>query len=271
MTGMLYTDAMERGEVTPQTTLGEIWDLGDAEAGVVGLEELSQHRSGLPRLPTSLSTLLNSYRWLLLAQNPYDDSPADVVESLRSTSVGDQEPEYSNLGFASLGHALAEASGRPYPELVSTRLAEPLGMETFYVPSPGQGDAHPQAVQGREASGRAQEAWDDSGYAPAGGIRADAASMAQLAEALLDGSAPGAGALDPTAEYDESVRVGAGWLVSEEQGRTITRHNGQTGGFATWFGMDRERGTAVFISGATSHDVDEAGQALLLEAGQESR
>lgn len=268
VTGMLYADAVERGEVAPDTTLGEIFDLGDAQAGAVTLEELSEHRSGLPRLPMSLDSLLGSYRWLLFAQNPYSEEPADVVEDLRSVSVGEGDPTYSNLGFAALGLALAEAADTSYPELVSARLAETLDLETFYVPVSGEGDAHPQAVGGREASGRAQAPWDASGYAPAGGIRADAASMAVLTEALLDGSAPGAEALDPTADYDESHQIGAGWLTSEEQGRPITRHNGQTGGFATWVGLDRERGAAVFISAATSQPVDAAGLALLLEAGR---
>ena len=269
ITGMLYADAVERGEVAPETTLGEIFELGGAGSSSISLEGLSQHRSGLPRLPMSLGTLLNSYRWLLLGQNPYDDSPDDIVEDLRSVSVGAEEPEYSNLGFAALGHALAEASGQPYPELVRTRLAEPLGLETFYVPSPGEDSAQPQTVQAREASGRAQEAWDDPGYAPAGGIRADAASMGRLAEAMLDGSAPGAEAQTPVSGFDDDNQIGAGWIISEDQGRTITRHNGQTGGFSTWIGLDRKRGTAVFISAATSHTLDEAGLALLLQAGRE--
>lgn len=268
MAGMLYTDAVERGEVTPDTTLGEVFELGEAAAADITLEELSQHRSGLPRLPMSLGTLLNNYRWLLFAQNPYSDEPADVVDDLRSVSVGAQEPAYSNLGFAALGHAVAETAGQDYPELVRARLAEPLGLETFYVPAPGEGGSHPQAVQGRESSGRTQDAWDDSGYAPTGGVRADAASMAQLAEALLDGSAPGANALNPTTPFEGETQIGAGWITSSIEGREITWHNGQTGGFFTWFGMDRGRGTAVFISGATSHDLADAGQALLREAGE---
>ncbi|WP_022873090.1 serine hydrolase domain-containing protein [Nesterenkonia alba] len=267
VTGMLYADAVERGEVTPDTTLGEIFDFAETDSASITLEQLSQHRSGLPRLPTGLRTVLNSYRWLLLGQNPYRDEPADVVADVRSAAVGEQQPAYSNLGYAVLGHALAETTGEDYPQLVRTRLAEPMGLERFTVPAPGEGEASAEAVQGREASGRTQQAWDDAGYAPAGGIRADAQSMARLAEALLNGSAPGVAALDPTADFDAEARIGAGWITSEIQGRQITWHTGQTGGFYTWFGLDRERGTAVFISGATSHELEEAGLALLLQAG----
>ncbi|PAY22950.1 serine hydrolase [Dietzia natronolimnaea] len=270
ITGMLLADAMDRGELSPDTTLGEIFDLGDAASADITVEELARHRSGLPRLPFSLQGLMDSYRWLLFARNPYRDSPADVVEDVRSSSVGDKDPEYSNLGFAVLGHALAEVSGHDYPELVRTRLAEPLGLENFHVPAPGQGGAAPNAVQGRESSGRAQQAWDDAGYAPAGGIRADAASMATLLDALLAGTAPGAEAVQPVADFDDDNRIGAGWLTTELDGREITWHNGQTGGFSTWVGLDRARGTAIFISGATTRDLAPAGQQLLLRAGQDA-
>ena len=270
VTGLLYAEAVERGEIQPETTLGEIFDLGETEAAEITLEELSQHRSGLPRLPMSLGMMLNSYRWLLLGHNPYREEPADVVADLSGASMGEQDPAYSNLGFAALGLALAEAAGMSFPELVESRLAEPLGMEAFYVPEHGDGATHPQAVSGRSASGRTQAPWDSAGYAPAGGVRAAADSMAILAQSLLAEEAPGVSALDPVSDFDSSTQIGAGWLTREESRREITWHNGQTGGFSTWFGLDRERGTAVFISAASDRPVDDAGRALLLEAGRDS-
>ncbi|MFN7244880.1 MAG: serine hydrolase domain-containing protein, partial [Dietzia cercidiphylli] len=255
--------------LSSDTKLGEIFGMGDAASADITVEELARHRSGLPRLPMSIQVLWNSYRWLLFAHNPYRDEPADVVGDVRSSSVGDKEPEYSNLGFAVLGHALSESTGHDYPDLVRVRLAEPLGMESFFVPAPGQGGTHPNAVQGRESSGRAQQAWDDAGYAPAGGIRADAASMAILLKALLAGTAPGAAAIQPVDDYDDDNRIGAGWLTSDLDGREITWPNGQTGGFNTWVGLDRARGTAIFISGATTRDLAPAGQQLLLRADQD--
>ena len=92
----------------------------------------------------------------------------------------------------------------------------------------------------------------------------------RVAQALLAEEAPGVSALDPVSDFDSSTQIGAGWLTREESRREITWHNGQTGGFSTWFGLDRERGTAVFISAASDRPVDDAGRALLLEAGRDS-
>jgi CubicO group peptidase (beta-lactamase class C family) len=56
-TGLLLADAIERGEVTPETRLGDLLELGDAPAADVTLAQLATHTSGLPRLPIDLSTI----------------------------------------------------------------------------------------------------------------------------------------------------------------------------------------------------------------------
>lgn len=267
VTGLIYSDALARNEVHSETQLGEIFDLQEGDPAEITLAELAQHRSGLPRLSQKPGDLVRSSVMSILAKNPYNTSPEDVSAELNQVSVGEKQPRYSNLGFAVLGQALVPRTGLSYPELVEQRIASPLGLENFYVPVGGEEGLDENAGQGRDSQGRTQQAWTDSGHAPAGGIRADAASMALLAEALLDGSAPGIEALEPTANFDED-RIGSGWFLSEVQGSTVIWHNGGTGGFSSWFGIDQERGTAVFIAGATTSSLDEAGLRLLLEAGR---
>nr|BFE50686.1 hypothetical protein GCM10017745_41130 [Saccharothrix mutabilis subsp. capreolus] len=88
--------------------------------------------------------------------------------------------------------------------------------------------------------------------------------MARLTAALLDGSAPGAAALDPVADFTgRVVRIGAAWITLERHGRAITWHNGGTGGFRTWLGLDRAAGTGVVLLSATAVPVDRHGFALL--------
>ncbi|RLV55838.1 class A beta-lactamase-related serine hydrolase [Aeromicrobium phragmitis] len=263
VTGLLYADMAERGEVRPDTRLGDLLDLEGA-VGDVTLEELSQQRSGLPRLGGGVGFFVRAALDTLLARNPYSESRDELVDQLRSIDLGEKEPLYSNLGYAVLGHALAAAADSSYPELVAERIAEPLGLTSLAVPtSPEQlGD---DAVQGRDRAGRAQQAWANEGFAPAGAIRASAEDMAALAQALLDQTAPGVAALDPQTDFAEGVRIGAAWLTEEVDGQTVTWHNGGTGGFRSWFGLDRERGVAVYLAGATSVDLDEAGFALLKE------
>jgi hypothetical protein len=46
-------------------------------------------------------------------------------------------------------------------------------------------------------------------------------------------------------------------------GRSITWHNGGTGGFRSWLGLDRDAGTGAVVLSAISASVDRAGFRLL--------
>jgi CubicO group peptidase (beta-lactamase class C family) len=94
--------------------------------------------------------------------------------------------------------------------------------------------------------------------------------MATLARALLDGSAPGISALDPAMNFaGPAARIGAAWMILEVRDRPITWHNGATGGFSSWIGLDRDAGTGVVLLSATSASLDRQGFRILTELASE--
>jgi CubicO group peptidase (beta-lactamase class C family) len=151
---------------------------------------------------------------------------------------------YSTLGAATAGQAVAAAAQMSYAELMRTRLFEPLGMTQTYIQEPGN-----LVEPGRSRSGFPVQPWVMDAYAPGGGAVSTTGDLAKLATALVDGTAPGMVALDPTTATDESAsRVGTFWLVStSESGQTITWHGGETGGYAAYFGLDRLGHKAVIV------------------------
>ena len=46
----------------------------------------------------------------------------------------------------------------------------------------------------------------------------------------------------PTAPFVGEMRIGAGWLTGPLLRRTVTWHNGGTGGFRSFVGIDRDHG-----------------------------
>ena len=71
-------------------------------------------------------------------------------------------------------------------------------------------------------------------------------------------------ALDPVARFTgPAVRIGAAWLTLDAKGSRITWHNGGTGGFSSWIGLDREANAAVVLLSATAAPVDRQGFELL--------
>ncbi|MGN7251867.1 serine hydrolase domain-containing protein [Arthrobacter sp. SAFR-014] len=267
VTGLLYSDALSRGELSPDTRLGERLPLGDCPAAGVTLVSLSRHSSGLPRLPRQAGTLRRTLDLLLHGTNPYGESLTELLDQARdarlSAGRSAPRPRYSNFGFELLGHAIAAGAGLGFQDLLRERLAVPLGVGSVYAPATAA-EVRPTAVTGRSRSGRVMQPWTGAAVAPAGGIRASIGDMARLVQALLEGSAPGLAALDPVANFaGPAARIGAGWMTLEVKGRAVTWHNGGTGGFRSWVGLDRKAGTGVVLLTAKAAPVDRHGFRLL--------
>ncbi|WP_084078794.1 serine hydrolase [Demequina sp. NBRC 110057] len=291
LTGMLYSDALARGEVRADSRLGEFLDLGDGPAAGVTLGALAAHRSGLPRLgPAVEGPSLLSRTWAMWrrGENPYGESVDGLLAQAREAAVGKERFEYSNLGFALLGHAVAARLGLPYGEALRLRVLEPLGMRGAY--TAGSVEALREgALRGVSKRGLPHDPWVGEGIAPAGGVRATAADLEALVAALaavgtadagivpgglpvdpLDappGAAPWVGALVPREPVKKrampGTRIGHAWMTSAVRGRQVTWHNGQTGGFASFVGVDRAAGVAVGVVSACASGVDHPGFVML--------
>ncbi|WP_026929948.1 serine hydrolase domain-containing protein [Glycomyces tenuis] len=264
VTGLLYAEAIARGEIEPTTRLAELLPLEGTPVGRVTLESLSTHRSGLPSLPSSSHPLRRTLALWRHGANPYGEDLAQLLDQARGVRLGRPRPRYSNFGFELLGHALAGAAATTYAALLRERITEPLGLDRCYAPA-GADELRPGALHGTSRRGRPRGTWTGEAVAPAGGIRASIGAMARLTGALLDGTAPGVTALDPIAPFGAGSRIGAAWITIRVKGRDITWHNGGTGGFRSWLGLDRDAGVGVVILSATAASVDRYGFALLAD------
>jgi CubicO group peptidase (beta-lactamase class C family) len=266
VTGLLWRDAVERGEVAEETALGELLDVPPGLAPI-RLSALATHISGLPRLAGGSDMVRRTWQLWREGRNPYREDLPALLGQLREVKVRrSTRPSYSNLGFQLLGHAVAAAAGTTYADLVAQRLAAPLGLVDTYVPS-SAGELRPGAVAPRNRSGREVEPWANEAVAPAGGVRSSAADLAVLLRALLDRSVPGADGLEPTVPFAGRQRIGAGWITGDLLRREVTWHNGGTGGFRSFVGIDRSHGVGVALVSASTRSVDGAAARLLAQAG----
>lgn len=269
LTGMLLAERVAAGEVALDDAVGDVVEGSRrlASTGSATLEELATHRSGLPRVPMEPAFLARSVLASLTGGNPYPYDAEDVLEFAGAAEApGGAEPAYSNLGAATLGQALALQAGEDYGALLESTVTDPLGMsDTVVAEDPS--DVPADRAYGVGGNGLPKSPWVSEGFAPAGGVWSTADDLAVLLQALLDGSAPGGEvATEPRADFTGDDRIGLFWIVSEVDGRTVTWHNGGTGGFRAWVGVDREarRGVAVLSSGTEGLD-DVARELLLLE------
>jgi CubicO group peptidase (beta-lactamase class C family) len=266
LTGMLLADLARTGDVRLDQPVGELVPGTPLAGARATLRDLAQHRSGLPRLEGGLGSLARQALANYTGSDPYDGSAADVLAIAgRAGAPGGAEPAYSNLGASALGDALAAQQRTDYPTLLRDRIVRPLGLTgTTVVSTPAELPAGRPA--GADAdSGRTREPWVAAGWAPAGiGVWSTADDLGRLATALLAGTAPGAASMDPTRDNGDGERIGLFWVTSEERGRQVTWHNGATGGFRSYLGLDREAGRAVVVLSASSLGVEDAALDLLL-------
>ncbi len=262
--GQLLADAVTRGEVRATDKVSQhIPDLAGSPIGEATLEALASHRAGIPSLPAQMTSPVIVGD--LTGGNPYTASRDQVIAWAKTTPIsGAGTVQYSNLGAALLGQALAAAAkAQSWQSYVSQRLLTPLGM-THTAFAAQRSEIPAGALPGVLESGRSVGPWLADGFAPAGPATwTTADDMARYAQALLKGTAPGMDALTPRWEAGPRATIGYHWFTNQRDGRTVTWHNGATARFSTLLVLDREAGKAVLVFGSTTRAVDGLGNRLV--------
>ena len=260
MTGLVIADSVRRGEIRMDAPVATyLPQLKGSPAGDATMHELVTHTSGYAEF--GAATLRRAAWKAPLGQNFFTSDSADMTEETRAQTLsGRGDYAYSTLGSATAGQAVAAAAHMSYPDLMRTRLFEPLGMSRTAIEVD-----HALVAGGQSRTGLPVQPWVMDAYAPGGAAVSTTGDLAKLATALLDGTAPGMTALEPTTATDQSnTRIGDFWHISTWQtGQTITWHAGQTGGYAAYLGLDRPRGKAVIVLSDVANNANDLGSQLL--------
>jgi CubicO group peptidase (beta-lactamase class C family) len=271
-TGILLADMTLAGEVEldhdPWRYLPrEARPPADSPAQGITLLHLTTHHSGLPRLPTNL--VMRS------PLDPYADYGAEALYAFTRDPHLERDPgagyEYSNLGAGLLGHALALRAEASYEDLVRERVCEPLGLGDTRVDLSGPFGERLVGAFGQ--FGTHAPPWNLASLVAAGGLRSTVDDLLRFVTAALaanEEAEPRAlRALDlamrPQAQAGGGTQIGLGWHLRAAEGGAQVWHNGGTGGYATFLGLDRERGVGVVVlaNGAIYGEVTGAGFRLL--------
>jgi CubicO group peptidase (beta-lactamase class C family) len=263
MSGLVIADAVRRGELRMDVPVSTYLPrLAGSPAGTVTMNELVTHTSGYVEF--GAQTLRRAAWKAPIGANFVTTDTAQMTRETRSGSLATRgHYVYSTLGAATAGQAAAAAAGMSYPDLMRTRLFAPLGMTHTAIQS-----RHALVPRGRSNTGLPVQPWVFDAYAPGGAAVSTVTDLAKLATVLLEGTAPGMTALEPASATSQSnTRIGDFWQVSTWQtGQTITWHNGQTGGYTSYFGLDRTHHKAVIVlSDVANPATDGLGIDLLAE------
>lgn len=229
------------------------------EGKPVTLLTLSNHTSGLPRLPTNLNLFASPI-------NPYKDYGRTALFSFLKraelvTPPG-QTLAYSNLGVGLLGTILEMRTGKSYEMMLAERITRPLKMNhTSLAISDIQ---KPLFVQGHDSERNPASSWEFQSLAGAGAIRSTVNDLMLYLKAEL-GAAPKslAEAMELTRQptFSETGRqIGLGWFLDKQN---WFYHNGGTGGFTSFAGFSPQNQMAIVVLSNASVRVDALSQQLI--------
>jgi serine-type D-Ala-D-Ala carboxypeptidase/endopeptidase len=129
-TGILLADMAEQGEVKLDDPVAKFLPadvkVPEKNGKKITLQNLSQHTSGLPRLPGNFKPAD--------PHDPYADYTIkqmyEFLAKCELTSEIGEKYDYSNLAVGLLGHALSLKAGKDYEALVESRICGPLSLKS---------------------------------------------------------------------------------------------------------------------------------------------
>lgn len=266
-TATLLADAINSGKIKPDDPVNKYLPdsipLIQYEGVPVTIEMLSNHSSGIPRMPSNFDFYATD------SLNPYKDYGEQQLFGFYKTFKPVPKPgtqyEYSNLAVATLGVILQHIYKKSFEQLIIEKICDPLDMNNTreFI---RKNDSSKIAV-GYNENGKYNGPWDFIAFAPAGSIRSDAADMLRYAKANL-GDAPVSLNKDIQLTHivtfkDNSATVALGWHYIKAGNQEILFHNGGTGGYRSYLGINLNKKIAVVILSNTAISVDDIGNELI--------
>ncbi|MBL6752435.1 MAG: serine hydrolase [Nevskia sp.] len=242
-TALLLADMVRRGELKLDDAMAGCLPAAAAKLPPRGgrpitLLDLATHTAGLPLRPFNLPSKD--------PHAPYAGYTPALLFAALSSLHPDHDPgaryQYSNLGYGLLARALAQRAGKPFDELLRSRITGPLGMADTTAEL--RDDFRGRLATGYDARLRPVPHWEFGALDGAGGLRSTANDLLDLLDAALGRRQTAlAPALKMTAQPrrpgpDAATAAALGWNVSTDRAHPIVWKNGSVGGFRSYIGYD---------------------------------
>ncbi len=232
------------------------------ELRAITLQMLSNHTSGLARIPDNLISHASD------ALNPYKDYTKELLYSYLKTCKLESTPgekyAYSNLAVGLLGNILETVNAETYAQMVRDIICKPLNI--FNTDQNINPLAAPRFVQVYAKNGQPVTGWDFDVLAACGALRSTLNDMLIYAKANMH---PGTDELSKAfmltqkVTFNKDVKVGLAWHIITVDGVEYTFHNGGTNGSSSFVAFNADKNIAVVILSNAAESTDGLGTGIL--------
>nr|WP_255554817.1 serine hydrolase domain-containing protein [Sphingomicrobium sp. B8] len=213
-TALLLADMVLDGTVGLNDPIGDHIDgIDDAAVAAITLRQLSNHHSGLPRLPANLMPFAQ-------LPDPYASYDEEMllhwIRNVEPARAPDEAYEYSNGAVGLLGYILGKRAGSDFKTALLERIVRPMGLaDTDF-------EIDERSVAGHNPQGEASP-WTFQTLAAAGALRSTIGDMARFAYTLAEPGETWSRHVDLITADPKSVQgglnIGLGVLTPDHQGR----------------------------------------------------
>jgi len=265
-TATILADMVLKGEVSLGDPIEKYLPSGTRAPVVAGhhitLGDLATQSSGLPVVAPNIP--IKNYA------DPYNGTtPEELFAGLGAVTLDraiGSKFEYSNYGIAVFGQLLARRAGVSYARLLQDRILTPLAMHETSLQI--RSDVPNRFAPGHNADFEPQIPWSLGAYEPAGGISSSASDMVKflrlnlgVGPAALVAAAKLAQKKTSAPVTESGASIGLVWQTGQTAGNTY--HNGATGGYRAFIGMNADRTQGDVVLTNSFLDVDDIGFHLL--------
>jgi CubicO group peptidase (beta-lactamase class C family) len=243
-TSTLLADMALNDSLDVSSSIDNHLDLTLKDEHKISLLSLSNHTSGLPRLPSNLNVFGNT-------ANPYKTYDGEKLmnylnEELSLSESKGTKSAYSNLGAGLLGYTLAKIKNQSYEELLQEKVLKPLSMKST---SSQRKNVESKLVKGLDKNGKEVSNWDFDALAGAGAIISTVDDLSKFALSQMDTSNPVALlSQKKTYKVNDNMDVAMGWhIIKGKNGEILHWHNGGTGGYTSSMAIDNKKKNGIII------------------------
>lgn len=230
--------------------------------GGITLQQLSNHTSGLARIPENLQ--FDSAG----AANPYKNYNKRLLyaylKKCKLNSNPGEQYAYSNLGVGLLGTILSQVSGKTFDQMVQEIICVPLGIKnTVQHLSPTQQSNFTKVFS---QYGDPTVAWDFNALAACGALHSTVNDLLVYAKANMNSGADKLGktfAQTHEVTYSKDTKIALGWHIIVVDGVEYVFHNGGTYGSSSFLAFNAEKKLAVVILSNSAESTDVIGTGLI--------
>jgi len=228
----------------------------------ITLEMLSNHTSGLPRLPDNFEFHSSD------PYNPYKDyTKQHLYQYLKTCKLNSKPGEtyaYSNLGVGLLGTILEQVSGKSFEEMVKEIICTPLDMQNTSQHLSYNQKQHFVTVYNED--GKTTSPWTFNTLAPCGALRSTINDLLLYVKANMtksDTKLPRAFDLTHQVTFNKDAKLGLAWHTIVANGIEYYFHDGGTYGCSSFMAFNIEKGLAVVILSNSATSTNELGINLI--------